>query len=276
MVDRVEYFIIKNEDEMSELLNKDLRKKIVEMIHRSREGHIPSSFSIVDVIEYLYAKVLRYDAKNPKWPDRDYFILSKGHGAAGFYVVLHKYGFINDQDLLDYSTQKGILGGHPDVTKVPGAEASTGSLGHGFPTAAGIALGLKIQKKPNKIFALLGDGECNEGTIWETALVAAKQQLGNLVAIVDFNGSAAQILPMDPIVDKWKAFGWETFEMDGHDAASIANTFTKLNFSMDGKPKAIIAHTLKGKGVSFVEGHGPWHHKIPNEQELALIMKELS
>ncbi len=257
---------------VQQLLNIDLRREIVKIIFQAREGHIPSSFSIVDIIHYLYDKVLRIDSKNPKWEERDYFILSKGHGAAALYVVLHKFGFLSDYDMQMYSLKGGILGGHPDATKVPGTEASTGSLGHGFPTAAGIALGLKIQQKSNRVYALLGDGECNEGTIWEAALVANKQNLCNLTAVIDFNGSAAQILPVDPLVDKWRAFGWQTVEIDGHNEKEIECAFSSPH---EGKPKVIIAHTIKGKGVSFIEGHGKWHHKIPNQEELDLIFKEL-
>ncbi|MBS0624625.1 MAG: transketolase [Verrucomicrobia bacterium] len=253
-------------------LNADLRRKIVEMIYRSKEGHIPSSFSIVDLIHYLYANVLRFDSKRPHWNERDYFILSKGHGAAALYVVLHKFGFLNDEQMSSYSLKGGILGGHPDVTKVPGAEASTGSLGHGFPTAAGLALGLKIQNKSNRVYALLGDGECNEGTIWETALVSSKQGLNRLTAIIDLNGSAAQILPVDPLVDKWRAFGWDVCEINGHDEEEMKRAFDS---PLTDKPRAVIAHTVKGKGVSFVEGHGKWHHKIPTLEELDLIFEEL-
>lgn len=260
---------------MQAVLNKDLRRTIVEIVTQAKEGHIPSSFSIVDLIDHLYGNVLKFDPKNPKWSERDYFVLSKGHGCAGFYVVLHKYGLITDADLKSYSQVGGILGGHPDMTCVPGAEASTGSLGHGFPTAMGVALGLKIQHRPNRVFALLGDGECNEGTIWESALVAARQRLGNLVAMVDLNGSAAQILPMDPMADKWRAFGWRAVEIDGHNAEAIAGAFQDIAYAQDGTPTVIIAHTLKGKGVSFVEGHGKWHHRIPDAQEYAAIMKEL-
>lgn len=255
------------------MLNADLRRKIVEMIYRSKEGHIPSAFSIIDLIHYLYAHILKFDARNPNWPDRDYFILSKGHGGAALYVVLHKFGYLTHSDILSYSLKGGILGGHPDSTCVPGAEASTGSLGHGFPTAAGIALGLKIKQKNNRVYALLGDGECNEGTIWETALVASKQSLTQLTAIIDYNGSAAQILPVDPLADKWKAFGWDVVEIDGHDEMQIKRGF---DFPHPNKPKVIIAHTIKGKGVSFVEGHGKWHHKIPNQEEVELLLKELA
>jgi len=255
------------------LLNADLRKEIAAMIFRSNEGHIPSSFSIVDLIHFLYANVLRFDPLRPKWDERDYFILSKGHGAAALYVVLRKFGFLTEKDILSYSLKDGILGGHPDCTKVPGAEASTGSLGHGFPTAAGIAMGLKIQKLPNRVYALLGDGECNEGTIWETALVASKQALNNLTVVVDLNGSAAQILPVDPLAEKWKAFGWDAQEIDGHNEEEMKTAFQSPSYD---KPKVIIARTIKGKGVSFVEGHGKWHHKIPTSEELDLIYKELT
>lgn len=258
------------------LLNKDLRIKIAEMVKRSGEGHIPSSYSIVDIIDYLYGKVLKYDPRKPDWKERDYFVLSKGHGCGGFYAVLHKYGFLTDQDILDYSTSKGILGGHPDMTIVPGAEASTGSLGHGFPTAVGLALGLKILGRNNKVFVLLGDGECHEGTIWESANVANNLRLGNLCAIVDWNGSAAQLMPRDSLLEKWQAFGWETHEVDGHSTVSFEENFGLLKFSLDGDPKVLVAKTVKGKGVSFVEGHGMWHHRIPNDDEMNLILQELN
>jgi len=259
---------------LNPVLNKELRKKIIEIVTEAKEGHIPISFSIVDLIHYLYAHVLQIHPSDPRSEDRDYFILSKGHGCAGYYVVLHKFGFLKDEDLERYSRHGGILGGHPDVTKVPGVEASTGSLGHGFPTAVGVALGLKIQKKKNRVYALLGDGECNEGTIWESALIASKQQLGHLTAIVDFNGSAAQILPVDPLADKWRAFGWEVFEIDGHREEEMERVFLKRKSPRS--PTVIIAHTVKGKGVSFIEGHGKWHHKIPSPQEFEKILQELT
>jgi transketolase len=257
------------------MINQDLRKKIVDMICKAGEGHIPSAFSIIDILVYVYDKVLKFDPKRPDWEERDYFVLSKGHGCAALYVVLEKHGFISQNDLDNKSKSGGILGGHPDRTKVPGAEASTGSLGHGLVTALGIALGLKIRRKKNKVITLVGDGECNEGTVWETAAVAANLKLGNLCVIVDNNGSTGQVLPMDPLAKKWEAFGWETYEIDGHDQKEMAKAFARIKFDYDTKPKVIVANTVKGKGVSFMECHGPWHYKIPNEKELQMIYKEL-
>lgn len=256
--------------------NKDLRLKIARMVKVSGEGHIPSSFSIVDIIDTLYGSVLKYDSRHPRSPERDYFILSKGHGCGGFYAVLHKYGFLTDEDIDLYSKPGGILGGHPDRTKVPGAEASTGSLGHGFPTATGIALGLKIQDKPNKVFCLVGDGECHEGTIWESANVASNRKLNNLCAIIDWNESGAQLMPEDDLPARWKAFGWLVHEVDGHDTEALKGLFESLDFSPGTLPKAVIAHTVKGFGVSFTEGHGRWHHRIPDDEEMAALEKELS
>lgn len=257
-------------------MNNDLRLKIAEMVKTSGEGHIPSSYSIVDILDYLYGNVLNINPQSVDSEDRDFFILSKGHGCGAFYAVLHKYGFLSDQDIRDYSTINGILGGHPDSTIVPGAEASTGSLGHGFPTAVGIALGLKIKAKNNRVFSLLGDGESQEGTIWEAANIGANRKLDNLCAIIDWNGSAAQLMPIDDIPSKWKSFGWEVFVIDGHSLDEISNAFTSVIKSQSEKPKVIVAKTTKGKGVSITEGHGPWHHKIPSDDEMQIIYNELS
>lgn len=257
-------------------MNNNLRLRIAEMVKRSGEGHIPSSYSIVDLLDHLYGKVLRVRPQEPKWQGRDFFILSKGHGCGALYAVLAKYGFLQEKDLLDYGTSKGILGGHPDMTTVPGIEASTGSLGHGFPTAVGVALGLRIQRRNNRVFALLGDGECHEGTIWESANIAANLQLGNLCAIVDWNGSAAQLMPVDDLPAKWKAFGWEVRIIDGHSAQEMAECFAGILFAARDKPKVVIAKTIKGKGVSFAEGHGKWHHRVPTDAEMEAIRLELS
>lgn len=256
-------------------MNEDLRIKIAEIVYNAGEGHIPSAYSIIDILSALYGKFLKYDSKNPDWEERDYFILSKGHGAAALYVILEKYGFITDEDLKNKSKDDAILGGHPDCTKVPGVEASTGSLGHGIVTAMGIALGLKIKNRANKVIALVGDGECNEGTVWETALISSNLKLGNFCIIIDDNKSAKQVLPVTDMKKKWESFDWEVYEINGHSEIELLETLNKISFEHTKKPKVIIADTIKGKGVSFIESHGPWHHKIPNKEELEKIKQEL-
>ena len=260
----------------NKILNKDLRKNIVDMVVAGKDGHIPSAFSIIDIITLLYRDVLKFEAKTPKWLHRDYFILSKGHGCLALYVNLHRHGFITDHDIEMFCKQGGILGEHPDRTKVPGAEASTGSLGHGLSFAIGIALGLKIQGFNNRIFVLLGDGECQEGTVWEAANVARNRRLGNVCAIIDWNESAMQLLPIDDMSKKWEAFGWNVHVVDGHDEEEILATIKKIEFQKDGIPTAIVAKTIKGKGVSMLEGHGIWHHRIPNQKEYQQIIEALS
>lgn len=259
----------------STVLNKDLRRKIVDMVVAGRDGHIPSAFSILDIISHLYAKVLKFDAKNPLWDARDYFILSKGHGCLALYVNLHRHGFISDKDIDMFCKFGGILGEHPDMTKVPGAEASTGSLGHGLPFTVGIALGNRIQGKDNRYFVLVGDGECHEGTIWESANLARNLQLGNLCVVVDWNQSAMQLLPYDDMPGKWKAFGWNVTVIDGHNEDDLQRAFDSVSFSATGIPTVIVAKTVKGKGVPHIEGHGKWHHRIPNTEEYAEIMGAL-
>ena len=179
-------------------MNEALRKRIVQMIYNGKDGHIPSAFSIVDIIEVLYRDYLKYDPANSEWPERDYFILSKGHGCVALYVILEKYGFITQGDIEMFCKPGGILGEHPDCTKVPGVEASTGSLGHGLSFAIGVALGLRVRGMDNKVYVLVGDGECHEGTVWEAANVANNLQLGNLCVVVDWNGSAAYCAVVRP------------------------------------------------------------------------------
>lgn len=258
------------------MLNASLRKKIVDMVFAGKDGHIPSAFSILDIITLLYRDVLKFNASNPLWSERDYFILSKGHGCLALYVNLHRHGFITDHDIEMFCKQGGILGEHPDRTKVPGAEASTGSLGHGLSFAVGIALGLQIQKMNNRLFILLGDGECQEGTVWEAANVARNRDLGNLCAIVDWNQSAMQLLPIDDMPKKWEAFGWNVQVVDGHNESQILRAINNIAFQTRGIPSVIVAKTIKGKGVSMLEGHGIWHHRIPNELEYGQIMEALS
>jgi len=256
-------------------MNNDLRRKIVDMVCQGKDGHIPSSFSIVDIISFLYKNTLKFDSKNTLWDERDYFILSKGHGCLALYVVLREHGFLTDDDLDGFCKEGGILGEHPDSTKVPGVEACTGSLGHGFPFSVGIALGLRIQNKDNRVLVLVGDGECHEGTIWEAAHVASNMELGNLCLLVDWNGSAAQLMPKDDLPAKWRAFGWKTQVIDGHSQEEIKKALENVHFCSRGIPHVIIAKTIKGKGVPMLEGHGVWHHRIPNDAEYKTIMEAL-
>jgi len=256
-------------------MNNDLRKKIVDLVVNAKEGHIPSTFSIIDIISTLYKNILKFDSKNPLWEERDYFILSKGHGGMALFVVLNKYGFISDIELNSYSKLGSILGGHPDVTKVAGVEASTGSLGHGLSFSIGVALGHKIKKNINRVFTLIGDGESQEGTVWEAAQVGVNLKLGNLCVIVDNNQSAAQLMPIQDPIKRWKAFGWDVIEIDGHSDNELINAINKINFNGE-VPTVIIANTIKGKGVKMIEGHGQWHHKIPSKEEYMIIMEELN
>lgn len=254
-------------------MNKKLRLKIVELIKNSGEGHIPSSFSIVDILDCLYKKFFKKKINNTY--KRNFFILSKGHGCVALYVVLNKYGYLSKNVLESYGKKNSRLGGHPDMTKITSVEASTGSLGHGFPTAVGIALAMKIKKIKKKVFVLIGDGECHEGSIWEAANIAANRNLDNICAIIDLNKSAQQLMPIDNMQEKWKAFGWNVITVDGHSKKSIDLGLKKMNKFKNLQPVAIIANTVKGKGVSFIEGHGIWHHKIPNKNEMNLIREEL-
>lgn len=268
--------ISKGSGKSRETLNRDLRCKIVDMAVAGNNGHIPSAFSILDIVSHLYANVLKYDPRNPEWTERDFFILSKGHGCLALYVNLHRHGFITDEDVAQFCRKGGILGEHPDFNKVPGAEASSGSLGHGFSYAVGIALGHRIKGAKNRIFVLVGDGESHEGTVWEAAHVARNLELGQLCVVVDWNQSGMQLLPHDDLPAKWKAFGWHTLVIDGHDNGDLKMAFDSVRFASRGIPTVIIAKTVKGKGVPMLEGHGMWHHRIPNAEEYAKIMEALS
>lgn len=256
-------------------MNEALRKEIVRMVYQGKDGHMPSALSIIDILEVLYGHYLKFDPENPQWSDRDYFILSKGHGCVGLYVVLEKYGFITRRDLDMFCKPGGILGEHPDCTRVPGVEASTGSLGHGLSYTVGLALGLRIQRRMNKIYVLVGDGECHEGTVWEAANVANNLQLGHLCVLVDWNGSAAQLMPRDDLPAKWRAFGWGVQVVDGHSERELREALGSVQFRAEGSPTVILAKTIKGKGVPMLEGHGLWHHRIPNEAEFTQIMEAL-
>lgn len=257
---------------------KDLRITIVKTICKSGGGHIAASLSIVEILVVLYWYILNIDPLNPKDPNRDRFVLSKGHAAVALYAVLAEKGFFNKQHLETFGKRGTILGGHPDMHKVPGVEASTGALGHGFPFGVGIALAAKMDKKNYCVFIVLGDGECQEGSVWEAALFASQHKLDNLIATIDSNKLQAidrldNIVSLDPLVDKWKAFGWEVREVDGHSVSELLNVYRSIPFA-SGKPNLIIAHTIKGKGVSFMENSPIWHYRLPNEEEMKTICLE--
>jgi len=258
---------------------KELRRVIFNSICNGGGGHIPASLSIVEILTVLYYAVLNLDPKNSKDPKRDRFILSKGHAGVALYAVLADRGFFPKDELNKFGKENSILGGHPDMYKVPGIEASTGSLGHGFPFAVGIALAGKMDGQNYKVFVIMGDGECQEGSIWEAAMFAPQHRLDNLVAIIDYNKLQAMdrleaIVGIEPLADKWRAFGWAVQEVDGHDIAALQNIFKKAPFAK-GKPSLIITHTVKGKGVSFMENSPIWHYRLPNPEELKIVCKEL-
>lgn len=251
---------------------KSLKRQIVLASKSAGEGHIPSAFSILDILWVLYDKVLRVDAKEPKKRDRDRFVLSKGHGSLALYAVLADKKFFPESELNLFATFGGILGGHPDRNKVPGIEASTGSLGHGMPFAVGLALAAKIREHSWRVFVLVGDGECNEGSIWESALLAAHHNLSNLTCIIDHNHSTDRSLVVDDLVEKFSSFGWRCSIVDGHDHAAILEALAE---SDSAGPRAIIAKTVKGAGTRLTENNPAWHHKSPSDEELKIILEDL-
>lgn len=249
------------------------------MAHHAGGAHIAPAFSMTDILVALFEKALNLSAKNLSSPDRDRFVLSKGHACAALYAVLAERGFLKKSELKTFCSFGSRLGGHPERGKIPGVEASTGSLGHGFPIACGMALAGKLSGKKYKVYTILGDGECQEGVIWEAAMFASQQRLDNLIAIVDFNklqgiGRLEEISDLKPFRKKWESFGWQTKEIDGHDFKEITGVFKKVPFKK-GYPSVIIAHTVKGRGVSFMESKPIWHYRLPDAKEMLLACKEL-
>ncbi len=251
---------------------RELKREIVHAAMTAGEGHIASAFSILDILWVLYDRVLQFDPHQPHYEGRDRFILSKGHASLGLYAVLAKKQFFPLSELKHFGKFESSLGGHPDRNKVPGVEASTGSLGHGLPMAVGMALALRIKKSASRVFVLVGDGECNEGSIWESALLAAHHGLNQLTCIVDYNHSTDRALRLGDIAEKFAAFGWATATINGHDHEAINDA---LQQSHPTGPLAIIADTVKGAGCTRMEGNPAWHHRVPTQQELAEIMEEL-
>jgi transketolase len=244
---------------------KLVRKYTMEMTLEVEGGvHFGPAYSLIDIVGTLYFDIMNFDTKNPRWEDRDRFILSKGHGCAGLYPALAMSGFFPVEELKNYGAEGGFLGMHPGMDVEHGIEASTGSLGQGLSIGAGIALAGKISKKDYRTFVVLGNGECQEGQIWECALSSAQYGLDNLVAIIDDNGmqcdhESRTICDMGDFAAKWKAFGWHTIEVDGHDVRALLRAFS-INSMPFGKPLAVICKTVKGKGISFCENNNDWHH----------------
>lgn len=259
--------------------SKDLRRKIVEMLAGAGRGHVGAALSLVEIFRVLYDDVLKFDPKNPKWVDRDRCILSKGHGCLALYAVLLDKGFFPEDEKTKFCKSDGILGGHPEI-KVPGVEASTGSLGHGLSIGLGMALNARMTYADYRTFVVVGDGECNEGSIWEAALSAGKHKLSNLTVLIDYNqyqsySRTFEVQDLEPFADKWKAFGFAVDEVDGHDVNALRNVLKRVPLD-ENKPTAILCHTIKGKGFSFTENNLKWHHKSKiSEDEIQLFIKEL-
>ena len=256
-----------------------VRIGIIEGTHAAKAGHPGGSLSAADLFTYLYWKELRVDPKNPQWEDRDRFVLSKGHTAPGLYAALAHQGFFPVEDLLTLRHIGSYLQGHPNMNSVPGVDMSTGSLGQGISAAAGMALAAKLQKKDCRVYTLLGDGEIQEGQVWEAFMFAHHYKLDNLCAVIDNNGlqidgPVDQVMSPYPIPEKLKAFGWNVVEIDGHDFDQIAAAFAQAR-ETKGVPTAIVMKTTKGKGVSFMENQAGWHGKAPNDEEYEKAMAEL-
>lgn len=257
------------------------RKDILEIVRFGKRGHIASAFSMVEILVVLYDYILKVNPKNPDWLERDRFILSKGHGCLGLYAILSEKGFFSPELWKGFCDFDGVLGGHPTMEKVPGVEASTGSLGHGLPIGVGFALATKMDNRKSRTFVLLGDGECNEGSNWEAAMGASKNRLDNLVVLVDYNkqqafGSTYEVCDLEPFADKWRAFGFETREVDMVKAPYSLKTLLLGLPITKGKPTAIICHTIKGMGAPFMEGNMDWHHKSKiTDEEIEEVLSAL-
>lgn len=261
-------------------ISNELRKDIIEMIYKAGSGHPGGSLSIIDIVTYLYFEKMNIDSKNPKMENRDKFILSKGHAAPAQYVALAKKGFFDKSELNNLRQLGSILQGHPDMKKCPGVEVSTGSLGQGFSNACGIALGNKMDNRDSKVYVILGDGEIQEGIVWEAAMSASQFKLDNLVAIIDKNGiqldgRTEEVMDIERLKERWESFGWNVVECNGNDFDEINEAFNTIEDCV-GKPSVIIAKTIKGKGISFMEDNPAWHGAAPNEEERKIALEELS
>jgi transketolase len=255
-----------------------IRQHVIKMISARGKGHTGPALSMVEIATALYFGVLRVDPENPKHPGRDRFLLSKGHACTTLYASLAERGFFPVSRLDEYYRLDSLLGGHP-VNGLPGIEASTGSLGHGLPMAAGMALAAKIDGKDHRVFTVLGDGETQEGSVWEAAMAAAHYRLDRLVAVVDRNGleidgPTETVMALEPLPQKWESFGWAVCTLDGHDLSALVQTLRSAPF-VPGKPSVLIAKTVKGKGVDFIENRKEWHHRAPDSKQAEAAFQQL-
>lgn len=254
-----------------------LRRNILKMIYGAKSGHPGGSFSCLEILMTLFADVIRFDPKNPSWPDRDRVVLSKGHAVPAYYAVLAECGYFPEDWLWTLRELGSPLQGHPDPVRLPAVEAATGSLGQGLSIAQGMAMALKLDGSASRVFCIIGDGESQEGQIWEAAMSAPKFQLDNLCVILDYNhgqidGRSDEVMSLEPVTDKWRAFNWNVLELDGHDTQALRKA---LSTAPNGLPTMIVAQTTKGKAVSFMEGNIDWHGKAPSAEEYEKAMKEL-
>lgn len=241
----------------------ELRRSILGMVAAAGRGHIGPAFSVVEILRVLYDDVLRFDPSRPRWVDRDRFLLSKGHGCLALYVLLAEKGFFPASELARFCKKGSFLAGHP-VHEIPGVEASTGSLGHGLSIGVGFALNARYERKGYRTFVVLGDGESNEGSVWEAALHAAKHRLSSLTAIVDYNkqqsyGPTTEVLDLEPFADKWRSFGFAAAEVDGHNVEALRGVLRSVPLEPE-RPTAVICHTVKGRGLQVAQGNPAWHH----------------
>jgi transketolase len=256
----------------------DVRRSVITMIDRAGLGHVGGDLSVTDILVTLYGSVLSVDPERPDWPQRDRFILSKGHCAGALYSTLARCGFFPAAELETFMAPLAALNGHPNRTKVPGVETNTGPLGHGFPVAVGCALAARLTGSSWRTFVVMGDGEMQEGSNWEAAMTAAHYRLDSLTAIVDRNrlqqgARTEDTKRLEPLTAKWDSFGFEVRDIDGHDHGALVGAFAP---STTGRPVAVVANTVKGKGVSFMEDRVEWHHKVPNAEQVTLALEELS
>lgn len=257
---------------------KEARRKVVRMATSGKASHSGTALSSVDILVALYFSAMRIDPAKPNGKDRDRFIMSKGHGCSALYAVLAERGFFPESELSKFYKDGG-LPGHSSMHCVPGVEASTGSLGHGLPLGVGISLAGKLDRADYRTFVLLGDGECDEGSVWEAAMLAGHKKLDNLVAVVDYNkiqsfGFTKEVIDLEPFANKWRSFGWAVKEVDGHDLDALSSALKTIPFEA-GKPSVIIAHTVKGKGVSYMENKLEWHYKNPDAEQEKKALEEL-